>query len=140
MQNIDPVATLIQRNHDFASHQFVASQSLLPTLRTMIVSCVDPRVDPASVLGIAQGEAIVIRKVGGRITPAMGILQMISRAHGMQTGVSLSVVVLHHTDCGITRLQRELNTLAHYFGVVSSEVEGKQSAIPISQLPSMPRH
>ncbi|WP_425343349.1 carbonic anhydrase [Pseudofrankia saprophytica] len=35
----------------------------------MVVGCVDPRVDPTHVLGLEQGEAAVIRNVGGRITP-----------------------------------------------------------------------
>jgi len=36
----------------------------------MVVGCVDPRVDPTHLLGLEQGEAAVIRNVGGRITPA----------------------------------------------------------------------
>jgi carbonic anhydrase len=35
----------------------------------MVVGCVDPRVDPAHVLGLSNGEAAIIRNVGGRITP-----------------------------------------------------------------------
>jgi carbonic anhydrase len=62
--------TLIGRNQDFAAHHFPKNLPLMPTLRTMIIGCVDQRVDPAHLLGLQPGEAIVIRNVGGHITPA----------------------------------------------------------------------
>src|SRR5579859_3698688 len=78
--------TLIERNQDFASHHVQKDLPLMPTLRTMIIGCVDPRVDPALLLGLKLGEAVVIRNVGGRITPAtlqtMGRLNKV--AHGLQ--------------------------------------------------------
>ena len=41
---------LEQRNQEFAKHQFHPGLSPMGTLKTMIVSCVDARVDPAYVL------------------------------------------------------------------------------------------
>ena len=35
---------LLQRNHDFAAHRFVAGLPMRPSLRTLIISCADPRV------------------------------------------------------------------------------------------------
>src|SRR5215831_15818035 len=55
--------TLLERNQDFAAHQFPKDVPLMP--RAMIIGCVDQRVDPAHVLGLGLGEAIVIRNVGG---------------------------------------------------------------------------
>jgi carbonic anhydrase len=43
------IDSLIQRNEEFATHGFAADLSLMPTLRTIIIGCVDPRVDPAHV-------------------------------------------------------------------------------------------
>jgi carbonic anhydrase len=60
--------TLLERNQEFAAHQFPKDVPLMP--RAIIIGCVDPRVDPAHVFGLGPGEAIVIRNVGGRITPA----------------------------------------------------------------------
>jgi carbonic anhydrase len=60
--------TLLERNQEFAAHQFPKDVPLMP--RAMIIGCVDQRVDPALLLGLGLGEAIVIRNVGGRITPA----------------------------------------------------------------------
>jgi carbonic anhydrase len=112
--------TLLERNQDFAAHHFLKDLSMMPRLRTMIIGCVDPRVDPAHVLGLGLGEAIVIRNVGGRITPAtletMGMLGEIAQGEGgSPTGFHL--VVLHHTHCGITRLDQDPDLLASYFGI-----------------------
>jgi carbonic anhydrase len=42
----------------------------MPSGSLQVIGCVDPRVDPANVLGLKLGEAAVIRNVGGRVTPA----------------------------------------------------------------------
>ncbi len=101
--------TLTKRNFDFAAHRFVAGLTMMPTSRTMVIGCVDPRVDPAHLLGLDPGEAIVIRNIGGRITPAtlqtMGMLQTIAQVQGANPGDGFHLIVLHHTDCGITRLE-----------------------------------
>ena len=57
---------LEKRNQEFARHQFNANLSPMGTLKTMIVSCVDARVDPAYVLGLEAGDAMVVRTLGGR--------------------------------------------------------------------------
>jgi carbonic anhydrase len=43
----------------------------IPNLNLYIVICIDCRVDPAQILGVKLGEALVQRNIGGRITPAM---------------------------------------------------------------------
>ena len=128
------IDTLLQRNEEFARHRFSVGLSLMPTLRTMIVGCVDPRVDPAHVLGLQLGEAIVIRNIGGRITPAtlqtMALLGMIPQLEGAGPVSGLNLVVLQHTDCGITRLAKVPDQLAAYIGVVPEELEAKAVGDP----------
>src|ERR1700710_98502 len=100
---------LIQRHAHFAAGEFRAGLSINPSGNVMVIGCVDPRVDPTHVLGLANGEAAVIRKVGGRITPAtLRTLAMLSRVgqanpEGKQPG-DWNLVILHHTDCGMTDL------------------------------------
>src|SRR4051794_19609019 len=81
---------LLGRNDTFANEHDVAELAMMPSLRTIIVSCVDPRVDPAIVADIALGEAVVIRNIGGRVTPGvlrtLGLLAAIARAGGGQAG------------------------------------------------------
>lgn len=131
MSTID---TLLTRNEEFAVHRFAAGLSLMPALRTMIVGCVDPRVDPAHVLGLQVGEAVVIRNIGGRVTPetlgTLGLLGLIPRLEGTDPVGGLNLVVLHHTDCGITRLARVPDRLAAYLGVAPDELEARAVSDP----------
>jgi carbonic anhydrase len=111
--------TLLERNRDFAAHQFPKDVPLMP--RAMIIGCVDQRVDPAHVLGLGLGEAIVIRNIGGRITPAtlqtMGMLKRIAQVGGGAPAGEFHLIVLQHTHCGITRLDQDPDMLASYFGI-----------------------
>jgi carbonic anhydrase len=127
--------TLIERNHDFAEQQFTSGLPIMPTLRTLVISCADPRVDLAHVLGLEPGEALVLRNIGGRITPstlqAMGMLQAIAQVEGMlPPRGSFNLMVLHHTDCGITRLESKPELLADYFGIDPAEVSAKAVSDP----------
>jgi carbonic anhydrase len=128
------IDTLIQRNEEFAAHRFAAGLSLMPALGTLIVGCADPRVDPAHVLGLEPGEALVIRNIGGRITPGtlqtMALLGMIPQLEGAGPVSGLNLVVMHHTDCGITRLARVPDRLAGYLGVAPEDPETKAVGDP----------
>jgi carbonic anhydrase len=130
------VETLTKRNEAFVAHRFRAGLPLMPTLGTIIVGCVDPRVDPAHVLGLEPGEAVVIRNVGGRITPAtlqtISLLGLIPRVDGAGPEGGLNLVVLHHTDCGISRLARFRDQLAGYFGVPTDDLDAKAVADPMA--------
>jgi carbonic anhydrase len=130
--------TLLERNHEFAAHRFVAGLPMRPSLRTLIISCADPRVDPVHLLGLEPGEAVVLRNVGGRVTP--GTLQLLSMLLQVPTGAStpsagapadtntsapFHLIVLHHTDCGITRLVSNMKLMADYFGAPPAELPAK---------------
>ena len=94
------IKTLTQRNEAFASSRFSADLKIMPSMKTMIISCVDPRVDPVDIFGLAPGEAVVIRNVGGRITPAtlqtMAMLGTVAKASGVRSqrdGTSSSCII-----------------------------------------------
>jgi carbonic anhydrase len=78
MNNLD---SLFQRNKEFAAQQSAGGTLMpsltraLPNVKAVIIGCADMRVDPAHVLGIRPGEAVVMRNIGGRITP--GLLQQL---------------------------------------------------------------
>ena len=79
----------------------------IPNLNLYIVTCIDPRVDPAQILGVRLGEAIVQRDIGGRITPAL-IADIAYIGYLVDTkapeGPYFEVAIVHHTDCGSTLL------------------------------------
>ena len=125
--------TLKKRNHDFAAHRFTASMSLFPASKPIIISCVDPRADPAHILGLDFGDALVIRNIGGRITPAtlqtIAMLQAVAQVQGATPGKG-NLVIVHHTDCGITRLAGKPDLLASYFGIDKAELQAKAVTDP----------
>jgi carbonic anhydrase len=45
-------------------------------------------------------------------------------------GGEFHLIILHHTDCGITRLANDTATLAHYFQIQESEVKKKAVTDP----------
>jgi carbonic anhydrase len=82
---------------------------------------------PPKSLNLVPGEAAVIRNVGGRITPAtlqiMAMLRIVAKANGGEIGPGWNLIVLHHTDCGITRLAHSPELLAKHFGVAPEDVD-----------------
>src|SRR5271155_3328548 len=94
------------------------------------------RVDPAHVLGITPGEAVVIRNIGGRITPVLleelALLGRIGQVAGEINGGGgeVHLIVLQHTDCGITRLAGDPAMLTHYFQIQEGELKAKAVTDP----------
>jgi carbonic anhydrase len=118
---------LAGRNARFAETAFVPDLRMMPSTGTIVVGCVDPRVDPAAVLGLEQGEAAVIRNVGGRVTrnliETLGILRVVAQAAGREGGVR-NLVLLHHTDCGIIGCYHHApELLARHMGVETAALD-----------------
>src|SRR5579863_7678539 len=132
MNNLD---WMLKRNRESATPMPSLPQSL-QTLKAVIIGCADMRVDPAQVLGIRPGEAVVMRNIGGRVTPGLleefGLLGRIGEVAGVVPGGGgeFHLIVLHHTDCGSTRLVGDPAMLAHYFQVPEREVEAKSVRDP----------
>jgi carbonic anhydrase len=134
--------SFLQRNKDFAAHESAAGTLMpslpraLPKVKAIVIGCADMRVDPAYVLGIKPGEAVVIRNIGGRITPGLleqlGLLGRIGEVAGEIPGGGgeFHIIVLHHTDCGITRLAGDAAMLAHYFQIEEGELRKKAVTDP----------
>ena len=139
MNNLD---ILLERNKEFAAQQAAAGRLMpslpkaLPNVKAIIIGCADMRVDPAHVLGIRPGEAVVMRNIGGRITPGLlqqlGMLGRIGEVAGEVTGGGgeFHLIVLQHTDCGITRLANEPAMLSQFFQVPESDLKTKAVSDP----------
>jgi carbonic anhydrase len=103
MSNID---SLFTRNAAFAASDVRYNTPRLPFLPhkgLYVITCIDPRVDPAEFLGLEFGEAIVARTVGGRVTPAI-IQDVAYIGYLVETkapgGPYFEAAIIHHTDCG----------------------------------------
>ncbi|HEX6454630.1 MAG TPA: carbonic anhydrase [Trebonia sp.] len=119
---------LIERNAKFAKTQFDPGLRTRPTLATIVICCVDTRVDPAAVLGAGQGEIMAIRNVGGRLTPGtldeLVMLRKVAQAAGNDIDSAWEFIVMQHTQCGITRIQDHPELLAPYFQITEDELPG----------------
>jgi carbonic anhydrase len=133
------VQDLIKRNGDFVARGLRPDLTINPIGNMMVIGCVDPRVDPGHVLGLANGEAAIIRNVGGRITPAtlrtMAMLGKVGAANAdsRQPG-DWNLVILHHTDCGMTDLAAFPDLLAEYFEIPTEELEAKSVSDPVGSV------
>ena len=131
---------LVKRNQEFARHQFNARLSPMGRLKTMIVSCVDARVDPAFVLGLEAGDAMVIRTLGGRITPAtlqtITLLLTAAQVLGANPGALTSSCCITHS-MGSLHLYRSPICSPATLVLMRPTWRRKQLPIPELQLLSM---
>lgn len=96
-------ASAYERNETFAAAGGHRNATVFPELRLLIVTCLDPRVDPAHFLGLNLGDALVVRNVGGRVTPEVvnDVAFICQLAENMlPDGPLFEVAVIHHTQCG----------------------------------------
>ena len=130
---------MLERNKDFAVSQSAARELMpraLPNVKAIIIGCADMRVDPAHVLGIKPGESVVMRNIGGRITP--GLLEQLSMLGRIGDvagaipggGGEFHLIVLQHTNCGITYLAGETAMLTRYFQMQEGELRTKAVTDP----------
>jgi carbonic anhydrase len=125
---MDFLSTISDRNAEFAHNGFSADLKIIPKTKTIIVGCLDPRVDPMDILGLEPGEAAIIRNLGGRINPTlvetMVLLPAVAKAAGQNMGPGWNLVILHHTDCGIIGCYKHApDLLAKHLGVTRPQLE-----------------
>jgi len=88
---------LIAANARYANDFDKGDLPLPPARRVAVLACMDARLDPARVLGLAEGDAHVIRNAGGVASDdAIRSLTISQRLLGTR-----EIVVIHHTDCGM---------------------------------------
>jgi carbonic anhydrase len=133
-QIVDALDVLTQRNTDFAAHGFNPDLRIIPSLKVFVIGCVDPRVDPAQILGIELGEGAVLRNIGGRVTPSvlkeLALLRKLTQGAGGDFDKGWNFIVLQHTDCGILRMQGEREMLAEFLGVDEGSLDEKMVGDP----------
>jgi carbonic anhydrase len=98
--NID---TALERNRAFAAAGGHQGAVVFPNLRLFVITCLDPRTDPAHFLGLGLSDAIVLRNVGGRVTPeVINDVAFISQIteNVLPDGPLFEVAVIHHNQCG----------------------------------------
>ncbi len=97
------IDTAIERNRSFAAAGSHEGAVVFPNLRLFVITCIDPRTDPAHFLGLELSDAIVSRNVGGRVTPeVINDVAFIGQLaeNVLPEGPLFEVAVIHHTQCG----------------------------------------
>jgi carbonic anhydrase len=151
----------LERNRAFAAAGGHHGAVVFPNLRLFVITCLDPRVDPAHFLGLGLGDAMIVRNVGGRITPEVindvAFIGQIAE-NAVPEGPLFEAAVIHHTQCGTgaladdafrrryaERIGAEESTLREHAVVdpavtVTRDVERLRSAPAISPRVSVSGH
>jgi carbonic anhydrase len=87
---------LLANNERYAA-SFSGPLPMPPAKHIAVVACMDARLNVYGILGLAEGEAHVIRNAGGVVTDdEIRSLAISQRLLGTQ-----EIVLIHHTDCGM---------------------------------------
>ena len=68
-----------------------------PAMKLAVVTCMDSRINPFSLLNLREGDAHMIRNAGGVITDD----EIRSLAISQRLMGTREIIVMHHTDCGM---------------------------------------
>lgn len=72
-----------------------------PRGKAAVVACMDARMDVGRLLGLAEGDAHVIRNAGGVVTDdVLRSLVISQRLLGTE-----EIILIHHTDCGMLKFR-----------------------------------
>ena len=93
----------LKANQDYVELHGELHLPIKPKTKVAIVTCMDSRLHVAPALGLALGDAHILRNAGGRVTEDMLRSLVISQ---QQLGTR-EIVVLHHTDCGAQTFQNK---------------------------------
>src|SRR5215813_4056989 len=117
-----------------------------PSRQVAVVACMDARLNVYAILGLAEGEAHVIRNAGGVVTDD----EIRSLAISQRLLGTSEIILIHHTDCGMLTftdddfkrsIQNETGIkpgwAAEAFGDLDEDV--RQSIARIEASPFIPR-
>ncbi|HET9379317.1 MAG TPA: carbonic anhydrase [Streptomyces sp.] len=94
---------LIGANEQYAAAFTDPGMDARPVLGVAVVACMDARLDLHAALGLELGDCHTIRNAGGVVTDdVIRSLTISQRALGTR-----SVVLIHHTNCGLESLTEE---------------------------------
>ncbi|MGW4368383.1 beta-class carbonic anhydrase [Nocardia takedensis] len=86
----------LKNNAEYAS-TFRGPLPLPPSKGVAVVACMDARLNVYGALGLAEGEAHVIRNAGGVVTAD----EIRSLAISQRLLGTTEIILIHHTDCGM---------------------------------------
>lgn len=98
---------LMERNATYADGFTQGDLQVMPAFMTIVLTCVDARVDPAQFLLLEPGEVVVLRNLGGRVNDSIiesvAMLDTLTKKATGNENLNVEVAVIHHNDCGVSR-------------------------------------
>jgi carbonic anhydrase len=86
----------LENNRHYAE-SFGGQLPLPPSAGVAVVACMDARLNVYGILGLAEGQAHVIRNAGGVVTDD----EIRSLAISQRLLGTREIILIHHTDCGM---------------------------------------
>lgn len=94
------VADVVAHNAVYVEQFSDHGLALTPRRQLAIVACMDSRMDIFQMLGLAHGDAHIIRNAGGVVTDdVIRSLVLSQRFLGTR-----EIILVHHTDCGLQKV------------------------------------
>jgi carbonic anhydrase len=94
---------LLANNRRYATTYHDQDLVLAPRRQLAIVACMDSRMDIFEMLGLAHGDAHIIRNAGGVVTEdVVRSLVLSQRVVGTR-----EIMLIHHTDCALARIDED---------------------------------
>jgi carbonic anhydrase len=84
-------------NNERYAEGFSGPLPMPPASQVAVVACMDARLNVYAILGLAEGEAHVIRNAGGVVTDD----EIRSLAISQRLLGTREIILIHHTDCGM---------------------------------------
>src|ERR1700742_2571471 len=88
---------LLANNEAYAASFDKAALPAPPARKVAVIPCMDPRLNVYGALGLAEGDAHVIRNAGGVVTDD----EIRSLAISQRLLATEEIILIHHTDCGM---------------------------------------
>lgn len=90
---------VLSANADYAASFAFSGRPGQAARGLAVVTCMDSRIDPLTMLGLEKGDAKILRNAGGRVTDdVLRTLVLASHLLGVKR-----VMVVEHSDCGMTK-------------------------------------
>ncbi|MDO5048833.1 MAG: carbonic anhydrase [Actinomycetaceae bacterium] len=90
---------LLANNNEYAK-SFPGEAGHIPSMKTVVVTCMDSRLNPYEILGLSNGEVHVLRNAGGVVTSdTIRTLSISQRTLGTR-----SIMLMQHSDCGLSKV------------------------------------
>ena len=108
---------VLAANARFAATFRAAGLPAPPARRVAVLTCMDARIDPAFALGLAPGDAHVLRNAGAVVTDDV-VRSLAVSHHVLGTRAAL---VVGHEDCGMAKLSND--ELRERIGPTAADVD-----------------